>query len=234
MRACADFNAIWSCDLFATVPVANSNVHCDSALQRGLTHRAQLVIAARCLSPLIQDLVSFNFYRKPSMQNEHSAIYVFNTHSDAEEAIRSLGKSGFDVKKLSLIGKGYHSEEHPVGFYSTGDRIKSWGGVGAFWGGIWGLLVAPAVFVLPGVGLVAMAGPIVAMIVAALEGAVVLGGISAIGGALSMIGASKDDLIKYDTAVKADKYVLIVHGDANDITRAKEELSNSRAVVDLN
>ncbi|MFZ6753413.1 DUF1269 domain-containing protein [Undibacterium sp. Dicai25W] len=167
------------------------------------------------------------------MQSEHSAIYVFNTHSDAEDAIRALGKSGFDVKKLSLIGKGYHSEEHPIGFYSTGDRIKAWGGVGAFWGGIWGLLVAPAVFVLPGLGVVAMAGPIVTTIVAALEGAVVIGGISAVGGALSMIGASKDELIKYDTAVKADKFVLIVHGDAEDVLRAKNELSNSRAVVDL-
>jgi len=167
------------------------------------------------------------------MANEHSAIYVFNTHSDAEEAIRALGKSGFDVKKLSLIGKGYHSEEHPIGFYSTGDRIKSWGGIGAFWGGIWGLLIAPAVFVLPGLGVVAMAGPIVSTIVAALEGAVMVGGISAIGGALSMIGTSKDELIKYDTAVKADKFVLIVHGDAEDVLRAKNELSNSRAVVDL-
>jgi len=167
------------------------------------------------------------------MANEHSAIYVFNTHSDAEEAIRALGKSGFDVKKLSLIGKGYHSEEHPIGFYSTGDRIKSWGGIGAFWGGIWGLLIAPAVFVLPGLGVVAMAGPIVSTIVAALEGAVMVGGISAIGGALSMIGTTKDELIKYDTAVKADKFVLIVHGDAEDVLRAKNELSNSRAVVDL-
>ncbi|MFZ6849382.1 DUF1269 domain-containing protein [Undibacterium sp. RuRC25W] len=166
------------------------------------------------------------------MQNEQSAIHVFNTHNDAEEAIRSLGKSGFDVKKLSLIGKGYHSEEHPIGFYSTGDRIKSWGGVGAFWGGIWGLLVAPAVFVLPGVGLVAMAGPIVAMLVAALEGAALVGGISAIGGALSMIGVSKDELIKYDAAVKADKYVLIVHGDAADIDRAKNELASSHAVTE--
>ncbi|MFZ6862704.1 DUF1269 domain-containing protein [Undibacterium sp. Ji67W] len=167
------------------------------------------------------------------MQSEHSAIYVFNTHSDAEEAIRALGKSGFDVKKLSLIGKGYHSEEHPIGFYSTGDRIKSWGGIGAFWGGIWGMLVAPAVFVLPGLGVVAMAGPIVTTIVAALEGAVVIGGISAVGGALSMIGASRDELIKYETAVKADKFVLIVHGDAEDVLRAKNELANSRAVVDL-
>ena len=100
-------------------------------------------------------------------------FFVANTH--AEAAIRSLSRSGFDVKKLSLVGKGYHSEEPPVGFYTVGDRIKSWGGV-------WGLLLAPAVFFLPGLGLMAMAGPVVAALAGALEGAVVVGGVSALGG----------------------------------------------------
>ena len=68
------------------------------------------------------------------MDKEHIPFYVFNTHVEAEDAIQSLNRAGFDVKKLSLIGKGYHSEEHPMGFYTTGDRIKSWGGLGAFWG----------------------------------------------------------------------------------------------------
>ena len=80
------------------------------------------------------------------MENQDSSVYVFNTHTEAEEAIRLLSRSGFDVKKLSLVGKGYHSDEHPVGFYTEGDKIKSWGGMGALWGGIWGLLFTPAVF----------------------------------------------------------------------------------------
>jgi hypothetical protein len=46
------------------------------------------------------------------MQTENTPLYVFNTHVEAEHAIQSLNRSGFDVKKLSLVGKGYHSEEH--------------------------------------------------------------------------------------------------------------------------
>jgi hypothetical protein len=153
-----------------------------------------------------------------------SALYVFNTHVEAEEAIRSLGRSGFDVKKLSLVGKGYHSEEHPVGFYTVGDRIKSWGGVGAFWGGIWGLLLAPAVFFLPGLGLVAMAGPLVSALVGALEGAVVVGGISALGAALTDVGVPKNQVIKYESALKADKYILMVHGNAEELAQARSVL----------
>ena len=139
------------------------------------------------------------------MSKENSPVYIFNTHVEAEEAIHALSRAGFDVKKLSLVGKGYHTEEHPVGFYTAGDRIKSWGSAGAFWGGIWGLLLAPAVFFLPGLGLLAMAGPVVATLVGALEGAVVVGGLSALGAALTQIGIPKDQVIKYETALKVDK-----------------------------
>jgi len=163
------------------------------------------------------------------MQTSDAPFHVFDTHVQAEEAIQALGKAGFDVKKLSLVGRGYHSEEHPVGFYTTGDRIKAWGGMGAFWGSVWGLLLAPAVFFLPGLGLVAMAGPVVAALVGALEGAVVVGGASALGAALVQVGAGKDQAIKYETALKADKYVLVVHGDAQDQEKARSVLSGAKA-----
>ena len=164
------------------------------------------------------------------MVKDNLPFYVFNTHVEAEEAIHALSRAGFDVKKLSLIGKGYHSEEHPIGFYSTGDRIKAWGGMGAFWGGIWGLLLTPAVFFLPGLGLVALAGPVVAALVSALEGAVVVGGLSALGVALTQIGVPKDQVLKYETALKADNYVLMVHGSAEEIAKASSVLESAKAM----
>ena len=162
------------------------------------------------------------------MEHDHSPFYVFNTHIEAEQAIQSLSRAGFDMKKLSLVGKGYHTEEHPLGFYTTGDRIKTWGGMGAFWGGIWGLLFAPAVFFLPGLGLMAMAGPIVAALVSGLEGAVVVGGLSALGAALIQIGMPKDQVIKYETALKVDKYVLLVHGSADEVAKVHTVLANTK------
>jgi hypothetical protein len=160
-----------------------------------------------------------------------SSIFVFDNHDTAEEAIRTLGQAGFDMKKLSLVGKGYHSEEKPMGFYTAGDRIKAWGGAGAFWGGIWGLLLAPAVFVLPGLGVVGMAGPIVATLVGALEGAVVVGGLSALGAALTQVGVPKDQVIKYEAALKVDKFLLVVHGSAADQETARSVLAQSKALV---
>ena len=161
------------------------------------------------------------------MQTEKSPFYVFNTHVEAEEAIRVLSRAGFDMGNLSLVGKGYQTEEHPVGFYTAGDRIKSWGKAGAFWGGIWGLLLAPAVFILPGVGLIAMAGPLVAALVSGIEGAVVVGGLSALGAALTQYGMPAEQAIQYETALKAEKYVLIVHGTADELEKARSVLTEA-------
>ncbi|QND85071.1 Uncharacterized protein ChrSV_2845 [Chromobacterium vaccinii] len=154
------------------------------------------------------------------MEHINSSGYVYNTHIQTEDAMRLLSKAGFDVKKLSIISKGYHGEEHPFGFYSVGDKMKVWGGIGAFWGGLWGLLIAPAIFFLPGLGLMAMAGPVVTALIGALEGVVVIGGLSALGAALTRVGVSAEQAVQYETALKADKYVLVIHGNIEEVGRA--------------
>lgn len=162
------------------------------------------------------------------MTQTNTSFFVFDNHDAAEEAIRTLSHAGFDMKQLSLVGKGYHSEETPMGFYTAGDRIKAWGSTGAFWGGIWGLLLAPAVFVFPGLGIVSMAGPFVATLVSVLEGAMVVGGLSALGAALTQVGVPKDQIIKYEAALKVDKYLLVVHGSQREQDQARSVLAQAK------
>ena len=107
------------------------------------------------------------------MRKEDLAVSVFKTHQDAESAIKSLERAGFDLKKLSIVGKDYHTEEHVVGYYNSGDRIGNWGRNGAFWGAVWGWLFGAAFFFIPGLGPILVAGPLVAGIVGALVLAVV-------------------------------------------------------------
>jgi len=164
------------------------------------------------------------------MDTPNIPVYLFDTHAAAEQAIRSLDNAGFNMKSLSLVGKGCHTEEQAMGFYTSGDRIKAWGGRGAFWGSLWGLLFSPAVFILPGIGLLALAGPIVVALVSALEGAVVVGSISALGAAMMQIGVPRDQAIKYETALKVDKYVLLIHGTAAEAAQARSVLSHSPVV----
>ena len=110
-----------------------------------------------------------------SMTGNKALAGVYNTHTEAEAAVRELQKAGFDMKKLSIVGKDYHTEEHVVGYYSTGDRMKAWGKLGAFWGGLWGLLFGAAFFMVPGIGPIAVAGPLVGWIVSASKGRLLSG-----------------------------------------------------------
>ena len=128
------------------------------------------------------------------------------------------------MKKLSIVGKDYHSEEQVVGYYTTGDRMKYWGKVGAFWGGVWGMLFGAAFFAIPGVGPVLVAGPLVAWIVGALEGAAVVGGLGAIGAGLYSIGIPKDSVVKYESAIKSDKFLVLAHGTVDEVARLKDIL----------
>ena len=159
------------------------------------------------------------------MTDTNAVVAVYDTHSAAENAVKELQKSGFDMKKLSIVGKDFLADEQVVGYYNAGDRMKYWGKWGAFWGGLWGLLFGAAFFWVPGIGPVLVAGPLVAWIVAGLEGAVAVGSLSAIGAGLYSMGIPKNSIVKYETAVKADKYLIVAHGTATEAAEAKDILS---------
>jgi hypothetical protein len=167
--------------------------------------------------------------RSQIMQSQHAIIASFDTHDQAESAVKELERSGFDLRQLSIVGKGYHSEEHPVGFYTRGDRMLSWGSVGAFWGALWGLLVGAAFFWIPGFGPIAAAGPFVHMLVTGVEGAAVVGGLGVVGAALANLGVPKKSIIKYESQLRANKYLLIAHGRTDEVETARRVLERTAA-----
>ena len=155
------------------------------------------------------------------MSDTEIVVAIYDTHDDAEKTVRELQHAGFDMKKLSIVAKNPHAEEHVVGFYNAGDRIMHWGKRGAFWGSIWGLLFGAAFFAIPGLGPVLVAGPLVGWIVAGLEGAAVVGGVSAVGAGLFSIGIPKDSVLEYEIAIKTDRFLLLVDGTAEEAARAQ-------------
>jgi hypothetical protein len=168
------------------------------------------------------------------MHNPDTAIGVFSTHNAAEDAIKGLTKAGFDMKKLSLVGKGYHTDEKVVGFYNTGDRVRFWGTRGAFWGGFWGLFFGGVFMAIPVVGHVIVLGYLAAMVVSAAESALLVGGLSALGAALYGIGIPKDSVLRYETDMQADNFLVMAHGTAEEMARARTLMeSASSARVDI-
>jgi hypothetical protein len=163
-----------------------------------------------------------------AMKPTNTVVAIYDTHDQAEDAIKELQEAGVDMKSLSIAAKDTHTDEHVVGYYNAGDRMKYWGKVGAFWGGFWGLLFGSALFAIPGIGPILVAGPLVGWIIAGLEGAAVVGGASAVGAGLVSIGIPRDSVLKYDVALKTDKYMLIVHGAADEVEKAKEIIAGTK------
>jgi uncharacterized membrane protein len=114
------------------------------------------------------------------------AVAVYESHTQAESAVNALQRAGFDMKQISIIGKDYQTEEHVVGFLNVGDRAKIFGKLGAFWGGLMGILFGSAMMFVPVVGHLVVLGPLAAMLFGGLEGAVLVGGVSALGGGLDI------------------------------------------------
>ena len=165
------------------------------------------------------------------MIKNNSVVAIYHSHTDAEAAIKELQHAGFDMKNLSIVGKEVHTQEHVVGYYNAGDRMKYWGGAGAVWGGFWGLLFGSAFFWVPGIGPLLMAGPLVAAVVATLEGAVAVGGLSALGAGLYSLGIPKDSIVQYETAVKTDKFLVIAHGTPDELSNAKRVMHTGDLVT---
>jgi uncharacterized membrane protein len=162
-----------------------------------------------------------------AMSITNSVVAIYDTHEQAESAIKELQEAGVDMKSLSIAGRDTHTDEHVVGYYNTGDRMMHWGKVGAFWGGFWGLLFGSGLFLIPGLGPILVAGPLVAWIIAGLEGAAMVGSFSAIGAGLVSIGIPKDSVLKYEVALKTDKYVLVVHGTEDAVDKAKNIIAGT-------
>jgi hypothetical protein len=161
------------------------------------------------------------------MSNMHGftdhTVAVYATHDNAEAAIKHLSSAGFDLQCLSIVGQNYSTQEQPVGFINTGNRMLSWGKFGAFWGSIWGLFFGSAMMFIPGIGTLMFAGWLVGM----LEGAVIGGGLAALGAAFAGIGIPKDSIVEYERELKAGSFLVMAHGNEADTARAKAILSET-------
>ena len=161
------------------------------------------------------------------MEKTDTVIAVFADHPAAEAAVKKLAASGFEMKDLSLVGKGYHSEEKVVGFYSAGDRIKFWGTRGAFWGGFWGFFLGGLFMTVPVVGHIVVLGYLASVVISGIETAVMVGGLSALGAALYSIGVPKNSVIDYEFALKANSFLVMAHGPAAEMARARTILGTT-------
>jgi hypothetical protein len=167
------------------------------------------------------------------MSQENSVVAVYAHIDQAEEAVRKLGVGGFPIQHVSIIAQNLGTEKKIHGFVTSCDVAKSTARTGAWVGGIFGLLVGAAFLWVPGVGPLIVAGSLASSLLGGVEGAVAGAAFSGLLGWLASLGISKQHILKYEQQVKAGKYLVIAHGSADEVAKAKTVLA-ATAPAELN
>ncbi len=154
------------------------------------------------------------------MKHKKLAVAVYKSQTQAEAAIKEFRSSGFDMQKLSIIGRDDETDVPASDSDNPSERMASWRKTGAFWGGIWGGL-------FPGVGALLFAGPVIGWLVGALEGSLIVGGMGALGAGLVSVGVPEHRVLQYETALRLDRSVVIAHGTASTMAHARDIISGT-------
>ncbi|HOL36268.1 MAG TPA: DUF1269 domain-containing protein [Rubrivivax sp.] len=160
---------------------------------------------------------------------DHLVAGLFATHDAADSAIRRLAAAGVPLRAISIVGRNPHTEEHAVGYVNAGERARFYGKYGAFWGGLAGLLLGSGFFFVPFIGSLTALGPLASVLVGGIEGAALGGGASALFGALSTIGVPKDSVLRYETAIRTDQFMVTVHCASAQVAQVHQWLEQAGA-----
>jgi hypothetical protein len=162
-------------------------------------------------------------------RSKQSVIGVYDSLSEAEDAVRALDGRRFPMAQVSIVARDLESEKEVHGYITAGDVAKSGAATGAWVGGLFGMLVGAAFIWVPGFGPVLVAGPLAVGLLGAIEGIVAGAASGGLLGALIGWGVSKQHIIKYEEHLKGGQYLVIAHGGAKEVTKARDILEHTKA-----
>lgn len=166
------------------------------------------------------------------MPNNEDVVAAYSAHTTAEHAVRILGKSGFDIRTLSIVVKDYHFEERILGFYGAGDRIRHWSVWGVLLGCALGFLLSATLVVIPGLMPELgrnSASPTLAIGVV-LGGAGIIGGLGALCACAYSMTVPKDSVLKYDLSIERTDELLLVSRSPAEAAIARRIIEAAHAV----
>ena len=127
-----------------------------------------------------------------------SVIGVYNHPEGVKQSVGKLKKYGFDIRKLSIVGKGYHP--------------------------------CTSLFMISGLGPLAVSGPLVASIVRAFGQGVYIRSLSALHEGLYNIGIPKKSVFQCETALKNGLCLVCAQGPVDKMAEVKRVFALSKAI----
>lgn len=163
------------------------------------------------------------------MSEQDTMIAVYRLHDDVEEAVNALRKSGFGPGTVSIVGRNFHTVDAVVGYSTAGDAVRPCGRLGPFWGDLLTSFSEFALYWVPDLGPLVMAGELMSRVQQASDENVIVYGLTALGIALYSMGVPEYGALGCEDAIRQDKFILVVRGRAHDLKRARGALVLSDA-----
>ena len=152
----------------------------------------------------------------------HFVGAVFSNPDNAHALVEEMIRNNFPMDQISVLHRAGGQGDDFLGivYSNEKERFKVWGTQGALWGSLGGLLASAAgLLLLPGIGPVLAAGPLVD----AIAGAAVGAGLMTAGAAathltiaLRRMGIPEDKLAILHQAVMDGKTLVLIHCGKDD------------------
>lgn len=152
---------------------------------------------------------------------------VFDNYSFAEKAAREVRDQGLRTDDISIVAKQGDADDTGKGTTASmgkkvNDNISDGVVTGGILGGLAGLLIGAGSMVIPGLGIVAAAGPITGLLSGAVTGGIV--------GGLVDLGIPENRSRQYETDIKAGKILFSMRTDEDKVDRIGSILRSNGAV----
>lgn len=155
---------------------------------------------------------------------------LFDSPGSATRVLEQLIEKDFPMDQVSLLHRaGGHGDDFlGICYGDETERIRVWSEQGALWGSLAGLLAgASGLLVVPGVGALLVAGPVINAIAGAVLGAGVMASsalATRLGIALHRLGIPEQKLDQLHQAIMEGKTLLLLHCGGSDPQALQQRL----------
>jgi len=163
-----------------------------------------------------------------------TVVAIFDSYDYAENAARQVKDQGLKTDDISIVAKQGDSDNAGITGTSatmstkaraTNDNISDGVITGGILGGLAGLLIGAGSMFIPGLGIIAAAGPITGLLSGAVTGGIV--------GGLVDLGIPENRSRQYETDIKAGKILFSMRTDDDKVDKVGSLLrSNGASSVD--
>jgi hypothetical protein len=156
------------------------------------------------------------------MLASNATLTVFGSQAEAESAVRQLAWAGYDLSQVSMVGSDVKRGARVEGNPNEDGRESTSAKDGVLWGEITRMLVGSGFFLVPGIGSLLVAGPLLTRIVHSMGPVVGPDKLGAMADGLEQLGIPKDSILRCAAALRLGKVVIIAEGSAMAMIHARE------------